>query len=686
LFARLHSRQPRVVGVLLYAALAAVGVHAIHTAFGIGGEGTHAVFDDWLYIAALATCATLCIARGVADRRERAAWILIGAGLAAWTAGDAYWSFHLAGLDQIRYPSVADAAHLLLFPAAYAGIALLVRARVPKFHASLWLDGAMGALAIAAVGAALMYRAIDNATEGSVPAVVTNIAYPLGDLLLVGFVIGAVALTGWRPGRGFILIAIGLGLNGLANGILFYNDSTGAAVGHTPADSLWLLSAFVLALAAWVAPTRALALQLEGRRLLGMPSFFAAVAVGLQLYEQFAPVNRIAAGLATATLGVVIVRMALLFSDHHTLLTVSRRESHSDPVTGLGNRRRLMQDLETVLKPGEGSYLFALFDIDGFKAYNDNFGHPAGDALLCRLGANLAAAVQPSGGAYRLGGDEFCVLAPTGEGDDAGDGVVAAASAALSEGGKAFSISSSSGSVLVPAEADDPSAALRLADRRMYGQKRLRSHSAERQTRSVLLRILREREPELNEHLHSVASLALLLARHAGLEGEDLDVIARAAELHDVGKIAIPERLLRKRGALTEVERGLMRKHTLIGERILSAAPAMVPVAKLVRSSHERWDGSGYPDALEDEEIPIGSRVIAICDAFDAMVSEKPYRAAMSSEEALAELRRCAGTQFDPWLVALFCEYVQPQVGDWAVQRSAPAVPVGVRARRPVGE
>ena len=160
--------------------------------------------------------------------------------------------------------------------------------------------------------------------------------------------------------------------------------------------------------------------------------------------------------------------------------------------------------------------------------------------------------MQPSGSAYRLGGDEFCVLAPI-EGPS-GDGVIAVGSAALSEAGKAFSISSSSGSVLLPEEADDPSTALMLADRRMYGQKRLRPHSAERQTRNVLLRILREREPGLDEHLRSVASLAVLLARHAGVEGEELDVVARAAELHDVGKIAIPEQVLRKRGALTAVE------------------------------------------------------------------------------------------------------------------------------------
>jgi two-component system, cell cycle response regulator len=197
----------------------------------------------------------------------------------------------------------------------------------------------------------------------------------------------------------------------------------------------------------------------------------------------------------------------------------------------------------------------------------------------------------------------------------------------------------------------------------------------------VLLRILREREPDLDEHLRSVASLALLLARHAGVEGEELDVVARAAELHDVGKIAIPERVLRKRGSLTAVELELIRKHTLIGERILSAAPAMVPVARLVRSSHERWDGDGYPDRLRGEQIPIGARIIAVCDAFDAMVSKKPYRRSMESSQALTELRRCAGTQFDPALVQLFCEHVYPQVGDWARERTEFPAPASMPAR-----
>jgi HD-GYP domain-containing protein (c-di-GMP phosphodiesterase class II) len=202
--------------------------------------------------------------------------------------------------------------------------------------------------------------------------------------------------------------------------------------------------------------------------------------------------------------------------------------------------------------------------------------------------------------------------------------------------------------------------ALRLADKRMYSKKGMRAGSAQSQTRGVLLRVLHEREPELERHLDGVAHLASAFGRTLGLETEELDVLVRAAELHDIGKIAIPDEILHKPDSLSDEEWALMRKHTLVGQRVLDAAPALGPVAALVRSTHERWDGSGYPDGLSGRDIPQGSRVILICDAYDAMVEGRPYRPAMSSEQALEELRTGAGTQFDPDLVKCFAEKVVP--------------------------
>jgi HD-GYP domain-containing protein (c-di-GMP phosphodiesterase class II) len=198
----------------------------------------------------------------------------------------------------------------------------------------------------------------------------------------------------------------------------------------------------------------------------------------------------------------------------------------------------------------------------------------------------------------------------------------------------------------------------------MYAYKHAGRMSASRQSRDVLLSALTERNPELGGHLTMVAELAERTARHLDLPREDVDTVREAAELHDVGKVAIPENILRKAGPLTDEEWGFVRRHTLAGERILSAAPALSQVARLVRSSHERWDGTGYPDALAGEAIPLGARIVAVADAFDAMTSDRPYRRAVSPAQALGELRRCAGSQFDATVVEAFCAaYAQHSSG-----------------------
>jgi len=192
----------------------------------------------------------------------------------------------------------------------------------------------------------------------------------------------------------------------------------------------------------------------------------------------------------------------------------------------------------------------------------------------------------------------------------------------------------------------------------MYAQKEDRRSSATRQTRDILLQVLHEREPDLGNHLKGVAKLAMGVGTRLSLIPEELDEIVRAAELHDVGKMAIPDEILHKAGTLSDDEWGFVRQHTIIGERILSAAPALMPVAKLVRSSHEHWDGSGYPDGLAGDAIPLGARIVAVCDAFDAMITSRPYRDARSVEAALEELRACAGTQFDSAVVNAFCDEI----------------------------
>ena len=184
------------------------------------------------------------------------------------------------------------------------------------------------------------------------------------------------------------------------------------------------------------------------------------------------------------------------------------------------------------------------------------------------------------------------------------------------------------------------------------------------------MQALEEREPELREHVADVAHLARAVADELGIGGEDLDEVVRAAELHDVGKVAVPDAILHKPGPLTDSEWGAMRQHTIVGDRIISAAPALQGVARLVRSSHERYDGMGYPDRLMGEEIPLGARIVTVCDAFNAMTTNRPYRIAVSPGEALEEIERCSGRQFDPMVVDAFTRVVGGQLRAEAATRT----------------
>jgi diguanylate cyclase (GGDEF)-like protein len=336
-----------------------------------------------------------------------------------------------------------------------------------------------------------------------------------------------------------------------------------------------------------------------------------------------------------------------------------REQAMTDPLTGLGNRRRLTEDLTRAFDrgPGAGPSVLLLFDLDGFKSYNDTFGHLAGDELLARLGGRLSRAVDGVGRAYRLGGDEFCAHLDLNGRDP--DGLISDTAAALTECGVDYTIEASLGVVLLPQEAHSAPRALRVADERMYANKRSRSGGAGGQAGEVLLRSLRAKQPDLDEHSSNVAGLAARVARRLGLSGEALDEVARAAQLHDVGKVGIPDAILNKPSHLSDGEWELIRNHTVLGERILQGAPALRPVARLVRSSHERWDGFGYPDRLCGEEIPLGARIVAVCDAYEAMTSERAYRAAVPHYSACDELRRCAGTQFDPAVVEAFLGVVE---------------------------
>jgi diguanylate cyclase (GGDEF)-like protein len=319
-----------------------------------------------------------------------------------------------------------------------------------------------------------------------------------------------------------------------------------------------------------------------------------------------------------------------------------------------------------------------LFDLNGFKRYNDTFGHAAGDAVLGRAGARLATAVGRYGGsAYRLGGDEFCAVLAIQE-DEIGQ-ALAAASAGLEEHGENFSVTPSMGAVMIPQEAATLEQALQVADERMYSHKRRRTSLAGDQAREVLLRIIHAKQPALQERSTDIAQMCERVGKRMGLPDPVLEELVRAAELHDVGKVGIPDSILRKTEPLTEAEWAFVRQHTLLGARILGAVPALAETANIVRATHERWDGEGYPDGLKGEDIPIAARIISACDAYEAMREGRSYRTSRSAPDAVSELRRAAGSQFDPAVIAaLLLELRDIAAGAESMEAS----PVALRAEQ----
>jgi two-component system cell cycle response regulator len=582
-------------------------------------------------------------------------WTFIGVGALYWAAGDIYWQLNLSQLNSPPVPSWADAGYLSFCPLAFLGVLALIRKRVSGAPKVLVADAFAAALAVGAVSAAVVVHPVLAHANGATLATATNLAYPICDLLLLGLIVGAIALGRWRLQRTWVLLGAAVFSFWIADSLYLLTVATGTYQNTAWFNPFWYWSPVIAAWAAWV-PRGASAVtsRREGMRGIVISVGFACVALGVLVWSSFSSVGAIAVVLATMSLLVIMVRLLLTWRENAALLRASQEEALTDALTGLANRRALAFELERRMAMGDerSPYVLALFDLDGFKHYNDTFGHPTGDALLQRLGRNLEAQLAGRGTAYRMGGDEFCALI---DAVDSPDATLRAVAAALSEHGEGFAIGCSYGSILLPTEAQSSETALRLADQRMYAQKRGDRSSASRQSADVLLRALAERNPELGTHLRGVALLAARVAERFTLPPEEVDNIRQAAELHDVGKVAIPDAILFKPGPLNESDWTFIRRHTLIGERIIGAAPALRRVATIVRATHENFDGTGYPDGLARREIPLGSRIIYVCDAFHAMTTDRAYRAAVDEQTALAELQRCAGTQFDPQVVDQFC-------------------------------
>jgi diguanylate cyclase (GGDEF)-like protein len=398
-------------------------------------------------------------------------------------------------------------------------------------------------------------------------------------------------------------------------------------------------------------------------------SIMASVSLMLAVLWERSPL------LSAALIGPLVAIALYQRSVHESLKAM--RLALTDPLTGLGNHRHFHERLQRGLDDAEQSgapLTVCLIDIDNFKGINDQFGHPVGDRVL----AQVAAKLRQGGEAFRLGGDEFALLLAgrtDREGLTIAKTIIERVGAAEYEHGNPVSVSA--GIASYPQHSLERSELVRIADSALYWSKehgRNRAHVyrpeveelaelrwlVEGRDRAACLRAAASlahavdvRDAYTGSHSYVVGELAARVATRMGLETEEIELLRLAGSLHDLGKLAIPEEILRKPGPLTEAERLVLERHPQIGYRMLDSL-GVDPVADWVLHHHERWDGTGYPDRLSRDGIPLGARILFVADAYDAMTTDRVYRGRLSHFRAIAELERCAGTQFDPDVVEAF--------------------------------
>ena len=408
-------------------------------------------------------------------------------------------------------------------------------------------------------------------------------------------------------------------------------------------------------------------------------AFMASAALTLIVLWQREP------ALSIALLGPLLAIALYQRSTHKAIRAM--RLALTDPLTGLGNHRSFHERLQRELVAAEevGTPLaLCLVDFDDLKSVNDRFGHPVGDLVL----GHVASRLRQGGESFRLGGDEFAVLLP---GHDERLATAVARSivervAALHVEGVG-EVTVSAGVATYPTHGTSRDELIRLADSALYwakkdGKNRVRAYAVESILRANLEQIadtpdraaqyraaeslakaVDERDAYTGSHSQHVGDYSARIARRMGVDEPAIELTRLAGNLHDLGKLAIPEEVLRKPSTLSEAEKLMLERHPQIGFRMLESL-GVQPVAEWVLHHHERWDGAGYPNKLAGDQIPLGARIIFVADAFDAMTSDRAYRRAIPERDALAEIERCAGTQFDPEVVKALADELRPTRDD----------------------
>jgi diguanylate cyclase len=526
-------------------------------------HGEVAFWDTWVYDAVSVVSTLVCFGRAAIRRAERAAWIAIGLALLTSTAGDITWSVLAAGGGDPGQPSLADIPWVGFYPLGYAGLAMLVRSRVTAAQTTSWLDGLVSGLALASVVAAVAWDTIASGATGGPLAVATALAYPVGDLLVMVLVLGAFALTGWRPDRGLMLIGAGLLVWCAADTVYLFETARGTYATGGPIDLLWPLGMTLMALGALQRATaRERVPHWTG---VAMPTLSACAAGAVLVTGALGHGHDLGVALAAGAVLAGVARTVVGLRAN-VALAATRALANTDDLTGLPNRRALFARLQEGVEAGR-PFGVVVFDLDHFKLINDTLGHAAGDEALRRLSLRLAEQLRPADLLVRLGGDEFALVVEDARDERAvhtiAERLVRSLDRPLSLTSGSATIGASFGAALHPDDATSVSELLEAADAAMYRAKRLPGRRAPHHG-AELERALEAGELEL--HLQPVihppsqamvAAEALLRWRHPqhGLlaAGEFLPelgdarvqraitdrVVAHALKLRDVAGVPI---------------------------------------------------------------------------------------------------------------------------------------------------
>ena len=335
--------------------------------------------------------------------------------------------------------------------------------------------------------------------------------------------------------------------------------------------------------------------------------------------------------------------------------------SFHDVLTGLYNRAYFEEELERYNFPRYYPLSIVMLDVNGLKVINDTFGHSEGDRLLQHFSQMLTSVSRQGDILARIGGDEFAILLPYTTSGEAHSFCKRIKKACQQDKIEPIylRLNISLGHTTQEGEHKDINSFLKEADRNMYQDKLFNGKSREKHFLEAFRIVLAERDPHTSDHAQRLQELAFSLGKRVGLNEYQLVNLKLLALLHDIGKIGIPDSILFKTYILTPSEWKKMKEHSRIGHRMAKNIPDFAPIAQEILYHHEHWDGTGYPEGLKGEKIPLLSRIISIVDTYDVMQSRRSYKGPISKTEAIKEIKRCAGTQFDPQLVEIFLKIVK---------------------------